>query len=439
MASLVRTSDRIMALQNKRLRRLVSYAYENVAYYRWIFDEARVAPGDIRTVSDLLAIPITSREDVRDSAVQHVVARHADPRRLLTWNTSGSSGMPLDIRRTWLEERTLNMVRLRAYREIGLRARDRIASIQRPRPTGPNDHQWLHRTLRTLGLYRRFPISCFDAGDEIARKLTGTKPDVIFGSPGVVSLVAQHIDSTIRRHVQPRFIGVGGEVLTPSMREQIYEGFGAPVFDTYASYEFNLMAWECADTGRMHVCDDSVIVEVIKDGRRVAPGERGEVVATALHSFAMPFIRYRLGDMVMRGETACPCGAPYSTIMEIQGRVIDHFVLPDGRVVNPYAVTGPLKRSAPWIKQFQLTQESEDQFIFRVVPATRPSRQDLASLAVCAEAIVGPEVRFETRLVPEIPLEASGKFRVCRSFASAPHGSLEEIIGKSSDGHSRPV
>lgn len=421
-ARVVRTSDHLMALQNKRLRRLVLHAYENVAYYRRLFDRNGVEPGDIQSVSDLWAIPITSREDIRDSAVKDVVARHTDPRRLLTWNTSGSSGMPLDIRRTWLEERILNMVRFRAYREIGLRARDRIASICRPQSTGPNDHQWLHWTLRSLGVYRTSPISCFDTCGEIVRKLADTKPDVIFGSPGVVSMVAQNIDPKLRPYVRPRFVRVGGEVLTPSMREQIGEGFCAPVFDTYASYEFSLLAWECPATGWMHVCDDSVVVEVIKDGRPTAPGEHGEVVATALHSFAMPFIRYRLGDIVTKGDMGCPCGAPYSTIRDVQGRMIDHFVLPDGRVVNPYAVTGPLKRTAPWIKQFQLTQESEDQFIFRIVPVTRPSRQDLASLAVYAKTIVGPDVRFETKVVSEIPLEASGKFRVCRSLVGVPPG-----------------
>lgn len=426
---MARTSDQIAALQGKRLRRLVSHAYENVAYYRRLFDRHGVEPSNVTSVSDLSAIPVTSREDIRDSAVEDVVARRVDPRRLLTWNTSGSSGMPLDIRRTWWEERTLNVRRFRAYREIGLRARDRIASVCRPQPIGANDHQWLHRTLQSLGVYRSVPVSCFDACVEIVQKLADAEPDVVFGSPGVLALVARNIDPKSRFHVLPRFVVVGGEVLTPSMREQIGAGFGARVFDTYASYEFSLMAWECPATGRMHVCDDSVIVEVIKDGRPAAAGERGEVVATALHSLAMPFIRYRLGDIVTKGEVGCPCGAPYSTIREIQGRIIDHFVLPGGRVVNPYAVTGPLKRTAPWIKQFQLTQESEERFIFRIVPVTRPSRQDLASLSACAKTIVGPEVRFETRVVPDIPLEPSGKFRAWRSFVSNPHGDPE---GKSS-------
>ncbi len=75
-----------------------------------------------------------------------------------------------------------------------------------------------------------------------------------------------------------------------------------------------------------------------KDGRPAAPGERGEVVLTALHSFAMPFIRFRLGDIVTKGDSHCACGQPFATIRSVQGRMFDYFPLPDGRLVHPYEI-----------------------------------------------------------------------------------------------------
>ena len=83
------------------------------------------------------------------------------------------------------------------------------------------------------------------------------------------------------------------------MRRHITETFAAPVFNLYASNEFNVIAWECQETGELHTCDDGVIIEVLKDGRPAAAGERGEVVGTNLHSFAMPLIRFRLGDIII--------------------------------------------------------------------------------------------------------------------------------------------
>ena len=67
-----------------------------------------------------------------------------------------------------------------------------------------------------------------------------------------------------------------------------------------------------------------------------AEGERGEVVVTALHSFAVPFIRYRLEDSVVKGKDACACGKLFSTIRSILGRTSEYFPLPDGRELHAY-------------------------------------------------------------------------------------------------------
>jgi phenylacetate-coenzyme A ligase PaaK-like adenylate-forming protein len=96
------------------------------------------------------------------------------------------------------------------------------------------------------------------------------------------------------------------------MRQRIEAGFGAPVIDFYDSHEFNMIAWQRPGTGYYQLAAQSVISEVLQDGHPVEIGEQGEFVGTALHSWAMPFIRFRLGDIVTRGE------AP-STLKEIQG------------------------------------------------------------------------------------------------------------------------
>jgi len=71
------------------------------------------------------------------------------------------------------------------------------------------------------------------------------------------------------------------------MRHQLTKAFASPVFNTYAS-KIQPHCWECKETGEFHTCDDGMIVEVLKDGRPAAMGERGEVVGTNLHSFTMP-------------------------------------------------------------------------------------------------------------------------------------------------------
>jgi len=208
------------------------------------------------------------------------------------------------------------------------------------------------------------------------------------------------------------------------MRRQITEAFEAPVFDVYACHEFRVIAWECKDTGELHMCDDCMIVEVLKDGRPATIGERGEIVGTNLHSFAMPFIRYRLGDIVTKGLETCRCGQPFSTIGAIQGRMTDYFSLPGGRLIHPYEIS-LLFIDTSWLRQYQMVQEREDRIILRVVPSTTPTPQELNQLEESVTAVLGQEMEFQLILVHEIQLEPSGKFRVLRSLVKSAYDGID--------------
>jgi phenylacetate-CoA ligase len=252
------------------------------------------------------------------------------------------------------------------------------------------------------------------------RQLCACHPQVVDGYAGAVTLVSGFVDGQVR----PRFVMVGGEVLTPAMRRQISAGFAAPVYDTYGSHEFNLIAWECKETGQLHTCDDGMIVEVLKDGRAAAAGERGELVGTNLHAYAMPFIRFQLGDVVTKGADACACGQPFSTIRNVQGRMIDYFPLPDGRLLHPYELVDTMLVLAPWIREYQLVQQRKERVVLRVVPATPPAPPDLAGLHNALSARLGAGVQFEIELATEIQRDASGKFRVACSLLNSHYDAL---------------
>lgn len=419
------TRDEIVAYQNKQLGRLIAHAYRNVPYYRKMFDRRGLKPQDIKTVADLGLIPVTSKNDLQALSDREVLAQGIRTKHLVVHKTSGSSGEPSIIRRTWLEERLLNAFRWRALRYFGLRMTDKTARVSLTRPTQHRLNELPLQILQALGLCRRVLIDCRLPPEEIVRKLWHSLPDVIGGSPGVLWRCAE-IVANDHRAIRPRFVGVGGEVLTPLMRHQISEAFSSPVFESYGSHDFNLIAWECMETGELHTCDDGVIVEVLKDGRPAARGERGEMVGTALHSFAMPFIRYRLGDIVTKGSEMCACGQPYSTIERIQGRMIDYFPLPGGRLIHPYDIVVKIVREAsPWVRQYQLTQERVDRIVLHVVPSRNTPAQRIAQFKQSVTALLGRDVAFHVMLVPEIRPEPSGKFRVSRSLVKSAYDGID--------------
>ncbi len=71
------------------------------------------------------------------------------------------------------------------------------------------------------------------------------------------------------------------------------------------------------------------IVEVLApDGSPLTePGRKGELVVTGFNNPAFPLIRYRTGDVVVRGEPGCSCGRSYTMISEIEGRIQDMLLM----------------------------------------------------------------------------------------------------------------
>jgi len=412
----------VRAFQDRRLRALVRHAYENVPFYRSLYDEHGIGPRAIRGVQDLHRLPITHKRMFQSLPMEQRLARGADQRRLIVRKTSGSSGEPLVVGRTWMEERSLGLLRWRAMFNAGYRPADRYAGVLMNHKLQRADVQLPLRMLRAVGLLRTELIDCLQEPRVILAALRSLDPQVIGGFPGVLARVAVLASEISGRPLRPRLVIAGGETITPLMRKQIEETFAAPLFDMYGSIEFNLLAWQCRESGVMHTCDDGVITEVLMPNGTAAPARgRGELVGTNLHSFAMPFIRYRMADVVTRGGDRCSCGSPFGSIESIQGRMVDHFLLPRGRVLHPWELTTDLVVNPNTVREYQLLQESESRILLRIVPQRSLSEVELRALREPVERILGPEVAFELRLVDRIPLEVTGKFRTSRSLVRSAY------------------
>ncbi len=401
--------------QDARLRRLVSHAYESVPLYRRLFDRHRLHPRHVRGVRDLEIIPFIDKAELRRQSPSDLLARGHDPAELLEVRTSGSTGEPFSIRRTWLEDKLQYLVRLRAMQGLGIRPRDLVVAVGVQRPES-GDSKLVGRTLRAFGLHSRVLLDGLVDPVHIAYELRRLRPDVLVGLPGMLNRLTSPELAGALETVRPRLVVVGGEVTTPAMRARLGRTFNAPIYETYGSHECPLIAAECPWSGTLHACEDAVLVEVLRDGRPVEPGEQGEVVVTNLHAYAMPFLRYRIGDLATRAP-ACACGSPFTALGAVQGRMIDYFPLPDGRLLHPYEiVTRLVWGSQGWMRQYQLVQERRDSVVLYVVAETAPTEEQVAEVVRTVRPVLGDRVRFEVRPVDRIPFEATGKLRPSRSL-----------------------
>ena len=415
--------ERVERFRDRKLRRVVRHAYDRVPFYRELFDRNGVRPDDIRTAGDLHRLPVVSKRDFLARPLDELIARGSDPSSFVLRATSGSSGLPFTIRRSSLEEDLLRVVLMRIGYYHGFRPTLRHAKIVYPREGKHSEdalRTFTRETLERMKLFRLRPIDCRLPPEDIHAQLVEYQPDFVSGYSGTLARVAR-LNDPQRRAYRPRVVVAGSEVLTPSMRRDIEEGFGARVYDTYGSHEFTRIAYECRLGGDLHVCDDTVVLEVLADGRPVAPGERGEVVATALHSLTMPFIRYSLGDLVVRGEELCACGEPFSTIRDVQGRVVDLFTRGDGRSLHPYELMAAIRDAIEdwWIVEYQLVQQTPHTVVLKAVARRSPSEEEIVRIEAAAMRVLGPEMNFRCEIVPVIPLTAGGKFRTYLSLVDA--------------------
>src|SRR5205823_3677916 len=178
----------------------------------------------IRTLNDLKRIPQTTRVALQTSPEQDLIARGLDIEDLVVHRTSGSTGMPLNIRRTWFEERLLQAHRRWVTFSIGVRPMDRRAGV------------WTARQKKTpfytrLGLLRSERIDCLEPAERILARLRNIQPDVLGGFPGTLAWLADAMTDVDRERIRPRLIITAAETLTSDMRARIGAAFRASVFD----------------------------------------------------------------------------------------------------------------------------------------------------------------------------------------------------------------
>jgi phenylacetate-CoA ligase len=409
------TREPLESFRDQRLRALVRHAAARVPYYRTRLASAGIDAGRFAGLADLTALPISRKPDLQALPVRERCAAGVDPTRLIPHATGGFTGQPLTVRRSSREERTLNWLRWRARIAVGGRLRDRAAYIGYVFPDPRRDR--LADALAALGLGRRRTLDCFRPPETLLREIVDYQPEWLGGFASALARLALAPQPELLARVRPRVLLSGGDLLTPQVRGLLREAFVAPVFDFYGATECNLVAWECPHTSLLHACDEGVIVEIVDErGQPVPVGGEGEVVITSLHSFAMPFIRYALGDWAVRGPAACPCGNQLSVLSQLRGRHLEYLTLPDESLLHPYRIIELLyEPGMEWVGQYQLVQETATELCLLVQPRRPPPSDGWSRLRSAMQARCGPETHARVEPVDRIPVTPQGKHRVAYS------------------------
>ena len=209
------------------------------------------------------------------------------------------------------------------------------------------------------------------------------------------------------------------EQLLDHERALLTEVFGTNPFSKYSSFEVYEIASECEAHNGMHIQAEDMIVEAVDgDGSALPAGTAGRLLVTNLHNYAMPFIRYEIGDLATIDPAPCACGRQLPRLVGIVGRMSELIVTPSGRLV--FGADLGLETFGPLgVRQFRVEQDEAGNVVAflewhtSVSPDTRI--QGETAIRTTLEAAIGEDIPVEVRSVDHIAPHPSGKHLVVTS------------------------
>jgi len=280
-------------------------------------------------------------------------------------------------------------------------------------------------------LYRKIQLPSFssegltqkpEALTEYIRAVNDYRPHTVKALPIYLYLLALHISEN---HIAPPRITGGlmpmGSSLTPHMKRVVESAFECRVHEDYGCAELGSIAAECRFQNGLHPFAGLFHVEVLRQERPVKPGEAGRLLITDLFNYAMPLIRYDIGDVAVIRQGPCTCGVPGDRI-EIQGRIQDCIIGRDGVVFTPDQMIDLILGYAG-VRFFQLEVRGSTQMHLQVVPQSS-SKPDLKEICRLIANQVGGDPRITARYVPTILPEPGGKYRFVKNLTNAAEAVL---------------
>ncbi|MFZ2471477.1 MAG: phenylacetate--CoA ligase [Methanothrix sp.] len=315
-------------LQEDRLKSVVRYVYDHSAFYRRRFKEAGVEPGDIRTLADVSKLPFTRKVDLRDNYPTGMFS--APKSQVVRYHvSSGTTGKPTVVGYTKGDIETWSESLARALTSIGLDSDDvvQVGYGYGLFTGGLGLHYGAERMGATV-----LPVGTGNTERQI-ELMQDLETTAIACTPSYflhIMEVAEKMGVSIKKDTKLKTGIFGAEPWSLETRKRIEDATGINAYDIYGTSEISgPLFTECHVKKGIHVWADMFLTEVLdpKTDEPVEDGETGELVFTTLHKFALPLIRYRIGDLSIMNSEPCECGRTHPRIMRILGRTDDMLII----------------------------------------------------------------------------------------------------------------
>lgn len=411
--------------QNEKLRIIVRHAYETIPYYREVMSQRKLCPSDIKTTDDLPKLPILTKDILRKRHTDLISSEYPNSKRVYG-KTGGTTGKSLVLISDAGTQPRQWAVWWRHRMRFGLELNDEfivfagrsvipLSNLNPPfwrrnwplRQTYVSIHHMTEKNMAALADY-----------------LIQRQVKYYSGYPSGVYLVAKYLlDNNIRLPHPPEIVTLGAETLLPHQQQTIAEAFNCDVTDQYGASE---QCGNISDCEHHHYHADMEFGAIEFLPLSGVPANVRRIVCSGFWNFAMPLIRYDIGDIATlpETETECPCGRKSPIVERIDGRIESYIITSDGRQLGRLDF---LFKDTPAIEEAQLVQERISEVAIRLVCNAQYSTQHEKKLLADCRRYLGDSIQIHFEYLEEIPRSANGKFRQIISTVFKDKQALQAI------------
>ena len=370
-----KTAAQIRALQEKKLKKLLQYAWEHSVYYKEAFGKAGISREEIGKLplsafpiidkktllahfDELVTVQGVRQEDLRDFDAREAGNRNAYLEEYHVVHSSGSTGKPAYFvydEAAWNDMLTgiiraalwgLSMPRILKFLARGPRIVYVAATDGRYGGAMAVGDGTGGLGVEQLTLDIKQPLS------QWKERLREFKPNMIIGYPSAVKIMAELVERGEVSLEADRVVTCG-EPLSAGLRHYLERIFGTKLINFYGSSESLALGVETDQREGMVLFDDLNIIEVVD----------GEMYVTCLYNYAQPLIRYHISDRLVLSEAGEGSRYPFSTAAGLMGRDEDLLWFEDRagqqEFLHPLAIEGFCVEG---LKDYQFCQTGKDTF-----------------------------------------------------------------------------
>jgi phenylacetate-CoA ligase len=406
-----------IAILKERLFNILHYAINNIPYYKRISKNRQIKLSKETIFNDLKQFPILTKEIIRKN--WNDLCSDLQNKKYILNTSGGTTGEPVKFvqGQNYVIK---NFASTLAFNEIAdYQYGDKLIKLWASERDLKGKQEGTFMKFINRYISKIYLLNGLNLSDDRIRRylkeIRRIKPKIILSYVQSISELAKYIKKNNLNPPKIKSILTSATTLSYELKRFLESTFNCNVYNRYGSREVGLIASSCRESDKLHINMLQKYIEILDNKQKpVKEHTKGNIIVTNLTNYAMPLIRYKIGDVgsLNLSKEKCGCGNKFLQLDAVHGRITDIFKTPSGKKIYGGFFTH-LFYFRNNIKKFQVIQKEIDKIVIKIQTINNKSLNcsNERDLIQKVQKVIGKDVRIEIKYVNQIKPSRSGKFR----------------------------